>query len=172
MSFFIHISATNFNTDHILNRVVANILLILFSDVFSNHVYIFILIITSTICINNFIMTFILHFSDLLGKLAGLSFSSAGFLSFFIATLMSVLDSIGDYSACAKVVRVPQVPKFAFNRGIAVEGLATIVCGSLGCCHATISFGQNVGAIGSTGVKQRTPSLLLVESYHKYYFTI
>ncbi|KAK3759774.1 hypothetical protein RRG08_041730 [Elysia crispata] len=89
------------------------------------------------------------------GKLAGLSFSSAGFLSFFIATLMSVLDSIGDYSACAKVVRVPQVPKFAFNRGIAVEGLATIVCGSLGCCHATISFGQNVGAIGSTGVASR-----------------
>ncbi|GFS06426.1 solute carrier family 23 member 2 [Elysia marginata] len=89
------------------------------------------------------------------GKLGGLAFSTAGFLSFFIATLLSVLDSIGDYSACARTARVPPLPRFAFNRGIAVEGLATILSGSLGCCHASVSYGGNIGAMGITGVASR-----------------
>ena len=87
------------------------------------------------------------------GKLVGYSFSAAGFLSFFIATIMSVLDSIGDYSACAKAVHAPRIPKFAFNRGIAVEGLSTILSGSMGCCHATTSYGPNIGGIKLTGVR-------------------
>ncbi|KAK3750283.1 hypothetical protein RRG08_015776 [Elysia crispata] len=89
------------------------------------------------------------------GKLVGYSFSAAGFLSFFIATIMSVLDSIGDYSACAKAVHAPRIPKFAFNRGIAVEGLSTILSGSMGCCHATTSYGPNIGGIKLTGVASR-----------------
>ena len=86
------------------------------------------------------------------GKLGGFAFSTAGFLSFTIATLMSVLDSIGDYSACARTARVTPLPRFAFNRGIAVEGLTTILGGSLGCCHASVSYGSNIGAMGITGV--------------------
>ena len=89
-----------------------------------------------------------------LGKFGSFSFSTAGFLSFFIATLMSVLDSIGDYSACARTARVTPLPRFAFNRGIAVEGVATILSGSMGCCHATVSYGGNIGAMGITGVSE------------------
>ena len=86
------------------------------------------------------------------GKFGGYSFSGAAFLSFLIASVLSVLDSIGDYSACAKICRVPPPPRFAFNRGIAVEGVATIMSGALGCCHATVSYACNIGAMGITGV--------------------
>ncbi|CAG5128101.1 unnamed protein product, partial [Candidula unifasciata] len=89
------------------------------------------------------------------GKFGLMSFSAAGFISFFVATIMSVLDSIGDYSACARAVRVPPPPTYAFNRGIAVEGLMSALSGAMGCCHATLSYGGNIGAINVTGVASR-----------------
>ncbi|KAK7093749.1 solute carrier family 23 member 1-like [Littorina saxatilis] len=83
------------------------------------------------------------------------SFHVGAFVSFFIATIMSLLDSLGDYSACARACYVPQPPAFAFNRGIAVEGVMSIISGATGCCHATVSFGGNIGAIGLTKVASR-----------------
>lgn len=76
-------------------------------------------------------------------------------MSFFIATLFSVLDSIGDYSACARMCYVPQPPVWAVNRGIAVEGLMSMLSGSLGIGHSTVSYGGNIGAIGLTRVASR-----------------
>nr|KAG5714188.1 hypothetical protein BaRGS_018405 [Batillaria attramentaria] len=83
------------------------------------------------------------------------SFHVGAFISFFIATIMSVLDSLGDYSACARACYVPQPPAFAFNRGIAVEGIMSTLAGATGACHATVSFGGNIGAIGLTKVASR-----------------
>ncbi|CAG5133904.1 unnamed protein product [Candidula unifasciata] len=84
------------------------------------------------------------------------TFSIGGFVSFFVATILSVLDSIGDYSACARTARVPPPPAFAFNRGIAIEGLVSFLGGTLGCCHATSSYGGNIGAMGITRVMSRS----------------
>jgi hypothetical protein len=83
-------------------------------------------------------------------------FHVGAFISFFIATIMSVLDSLGDYSACARACHVPQPPSFAFNRGIFVEGLMSVLSGAMGCCHATVSYGGNIGAIGLTKVHTHT----------------
>ncbi|KAH9500124.1 hypothetical protein Btru_076675 [Bulinus truncatus] len=90
------------------------------------------------------------------GMFGMVSFSVGGFISFFIATILSVLDSIGDYNACARTARVAPPPPFAFNRGIAVEGLISFVGGTLGCCHATSSYGGNIGAMGITRVASRS----------------
>ncbi|CAL1533030.1 unnamed protein product [Lymnaea stagnalis] len=79
-----------------------------------------------------------------------------GFISFFVATILSVLDSIGDYNACARTARVPPPPAYAFNRGIAVEGFVSFLGGTLGCCHATSSYGGNIGAMGITRVVSRS----------------
>ena len=84
------------------------------------------------------------------------------FLSFFIATVLSVLDSLGDYSACARACHVPQPPAFAFNRGIAVEGVMSMLSGATGACHATVSFGGNIGAIGLTRVRFHTSRIDLM----------
>ncbi|KAK7508622.1 hypothetical protein BaRGS_00000188 [Batillaria attramentaria] len=89
------------------------------------------------------------------GQFGAPSFHVGAFISFFIATIMSVLDSLGDYSACARACYVPQPPAFAFNRGIAVEGIMSTLAGATGACHATVSFGGNIGAIGLTKVASR-----------------
>ena len=65
---------------------------------------------------------------------------------------MVILDSIGDYYACAKVSNVPAPPSHAVNRGIMIEGLCTFISGTLGCGHATGTYGGNIGAIGLTKV--------------------
>ncbi|WAQ93785.1 S23A2-like protein [Mya arenaria] len=66
-----------------------------------------------------------------------------------------VLDSIGDYYACARVCRVPAPPKHAVNRGIMIEGLCSMLSGAVGCGHATSTYGGNIGAIGVTKVASR-----------------
>lgn len=89
------------------------------------------------------------------GQYGAFGFSGAAFLAFMIATFMSVLDSIGDYYACAKVCRVPPPPKHAVNRGILIEGVCSFLSGTVGCGHATSTYGGNIGAIGVTKVASR-----------------
>jgi nucleobase transporter 1/2 len=47
----------------------------------------------------------------------------------------------------------PPPPVHAINRGIAIEGLGTILAGLWGSGNGTNTFGENVGAIGVTKVK-------------------
>lgn len=81
------------------------------------------------------------------------SFRATIFVGFLIATFISILDSIGDYYACAAMSHVPPPPAHAMNRGIAVEGLCTIIAGALGAPTATTTYGGNIGAIGITRVR-------------------
>lgn len=68
------------------------------------------------------------------------------------ATFVSILDSVGDYYACARICAVSPPPTHAVNRGIAIEGLLSFVAGSTGVGHATTSYGPNLGALGLTKV--------------------
>lgn len=88
------------------------------------------------------------------GQYGTISFSTAAFISCLIATILSILDSISDYYACARVCRVPAPPSHAVNRGILVEGLCSFLSGVVGCGHATTTSGGNIGAIGITRVSQ------------------
>lgn len=47
---------------------------------------------------------------------------------------------------------VEKPPAHAINRGIAIEGFATIFSGALGASHGTSTYGGNIGAIGMTKV--------------------
>ncbi|KAI8770597.1 solute carrier family 23 member 1 [Biomphalaria glabrata] len=84
------------------------------------------------------------------------SFSIGAFITFLINTVLSVLDSIADYNACAKVSKAPPPPAYSINRGIAVEGLMSMLSGSMGCGHATVSYGENIGIIGISRVASRS----------------
>ncbi|BFY97993.1 hypothetical protein BsWGS_01033 [Bradybaena similaris] len=89
------------------------------------------------------------------GKFGLFSVSIAAIISSLGSTFVSVLDSIGDYSTCARVCRVPRPPRSAYNRGIAVEGLMNILGGAMGCCHNTVSSSGNIGAMSVTQVASR-----------------
>ncbi|XP_069139247.1 solute carrier family 23 member 1-like [Argopecten irradians] len=89
------------------------------------------------------------------GQFGKINFSISAFVGFFVATIVSILDSIGDYYACAATCRVPPPPAQGVNRGIAIEGLCTALSGAIGCGHGTTTYGGNIGAIGLTRVGSR-----------------
>ena len=80
------------------------------------------------------------------------SFELTIFVGYLIATFISILDSIGDYYACAVMSRVPPPPRHAMNRGIFVEGICTVISGALCAPMGTTTYGPNIGAIGITRV--------------------
>ncbi|KAK3096305.1 hypothetical protein FSP39_025518, partial [Pinctada imbricata] len=92
------------------------------------------------------------------GQFGPYKFSISVFVGFIIATITSILDSIGDYYACAKMCEVPPPPPHAVNRGIAIEGLMSTLSGFVGCGHATSTYGGNIGAIGITRVSLKVAS--------------
>lgn len=66
--------------------------------------------------------------------------------------LASMIESIGDYFACARLSGAPPPPDHAVNRGIAVEGIGCLLAGAWGSGNGTTSYSENVGAIGITKV--------------------
>lgn len=67
--------------------------------------------------------------------------------------LASIIESIGDYYACAKLSGAPPPPKHAINRGIGVEGIGCLLAGMFGTGNGTTSYSENIGAIGITKVR-------------------
>ncbi|KAK6186214.1 hypothetical protein SNE40_008297 [Patella caerulea] len=89
------------------------------------------------------------------GQFGSFRFDTAAFIGAFVATIMSVVDSICDYNACARMCFVPFPPAHAMNRGIFWEGLMSFFAGMTGAGHGTNSYGGNIGAIGITKVASR-----------------
>jgi len=66
--------------------------------------------------------------------------------------LSSIIESVGDYYACARLSGAPPPPKHAINRGIGIEGIGCVLAGAFGSGSGTTSYSQNIGAIGITKV--------------------
>lgn len=81
--------------------------------------------------------------------------SAGGFVGMLAATLSSIIESVGDYFACAKISKGTPPPPHAVNRGIAMEGFSSIISGLVGAGNATTSYSGNIGAIGITKVASR-----------------
>ena len=80
------------------------------------------------------------------------SFSGSALVCYLIATIISILDSMGDYFACARTSQVAPPPHHAVNRGIFIEGVCSVLSGAVGCGHGTTTYGDNIGAISVTKV--------------------
>ncbi|XP_060600202.1 solute carrier family 23 member 1-like isoform X2 [Ruditapes philippinarum] len=89
------------------------------------------------------------------GQFGAMGFSSTALVGCLLATILSILDSVGDYFACARACHVPPPPRHAVNRGLTVEGLCTFLAGTIGCGHATTTYAGNIGAMGLTKVASR-----------------
>lgn len=63
-----------------------------------------------------------------------------------------MVESVGDYYACARLVGAPPPPRHAVNRGIGIEGLGCLLAGAWGTGNGTTSYSENVGALGITRV--------------------
>ena len=78
--------------------------------------------------------------------------STAGVFGMLAGVLASIIESVGDYYACARLAGAPPPPKHAINRGVGMEGIGCLLTGVFGSGCGTTSFSENIGAIGITKV--------------------
>lgn len=79
----------------------------------------------------------------------------AAFLGMLAAVMASIVESLGDYNACALISGVRPPPLHAINRGIAMEGIGGIISSLWGTGSGTTSYSVNVVIIGITKVASR-----------------
>ncbi|XP_071956017.1 solute carrier family 23 member 2-like [Antedon mediterranea] len=75
-----------------------------------------------------------------------------GVFGMLAGVLASMVESIGDYYACARLSGAPPPPTHAVNRGIGIEGIGCVIAGLWGSGSGTTSYSENIGAIGITKV--------------------
>ncbi|XP_063252289.1 solute carrier family 23 member 1-like isoform X2 [Prinia subflava] len=81
--------------------------------------------------------------------------SLAGIFGMLAGVISSMLESVGDYYACARLCGAPPPPEHAISRGIGVEGVGCLLAGAWGTGSGTTSYSENVGALGITKVGSR-----------------
>jgi nucleobase transporter 1/2 len=69
--------------------------------------------------------------------------------------LASMVESVGDYYACARLSGAPVPTRSTINRGIGMEGIGCLIAGVFGTGNGTTSYSENIGAIGLTRVGSR-----------------
>lgn len=69
--------------------------------------------------------------------------------------IASMVESIGDYFACARLAGAPIPNDRVLNRGITFEGIGCLIAGIFGTGNGTTSYSENIGAIGLTHVGSR-----------------
>ena len=82
-------------------------------------------------------------------------FGVAAFVGMMAGYLASMVESIGDYYACARMSGAPTPTSKTINRGITFEGIGCLIAGVMGTANGTTSYSENIGAIGLTRVGAR-----------------
>ena len=82
-------------------------------------------------------------------------FGMPAFVGMLAGYMASIVESIGDYYACARLAGAPPPDKKLVNRGITFEGIGCLIAGVWGTGNGTTSYSENVGAIGLTRVGSR-----------------
>jgi solute carrier family 23 (nucleobase transporter), member 1 len=75
-----------------------------------------------------------------------------GMLAGYVA---SMVESIGDYYACARLAGAKPPDHRTINKGIGMEGIGCLLAGCFGTGNGTTSYSENIGAIGLTRVGSR-----------------
>jgi len=82
-------------------------------------------------------------------------FGWAAFLGMLAGFMASIVESVGDYYACARLAGAPVPDARTIDRGIGMEGVGCLVAGIFGTGNGTTSYSENIGAIGLTRVGSR-----------------
>eukprot|EP01023_Acetabularia_acetabulum_P022421 TRINITY_DN22064_c1_g1_i4.p1 TRINITY_DN22064_c1_g1~~TRINITY_DN22064_c1_g1_i4.p1 ORF type:complete len:580 (+),score=98.25 TRINITY_DN22064_c1_g1_i4:77-1816(+) len=83
------------------------------------------------------------------------TFSASSVFAILAGSLASMIESVGDYYACARLSEAPVPPPYVISRGIGAEGIGCLLAGFWGTANGTTSYSENIGAISITGVGSR-----------------
>ncbi len=83
------------------------------------------------------------------------AFGAAAAIGMLAGYIASIVESVGDYYACARLAGAPVPGSKTINRGIGMEGVGCFVAGVFGTANGTTSYSENIGAIGLTRVGSR-----------------
>ena len=83
------------------------------------------------------------------------AFGVAATIGMLAGYLASMVESVGDYYACARLAGAPIPSPSTVNRGIGMEGVGCLIAGIFGTGNGTTSYSENIGAIGLTRVGSR-----------------
>ncbi|MFN3202187.1 MAG: uracil-xanthine permease family protein [Bradymonadia bacterium] len=79
-------------------------------------------------------------------------FSVAAIVGMLAGVVASIVESVGDYFACARLAGAPVPDGKTVSRGIGMEGVGGLIAGVFGSGNGTTSYSENIGAIGLTRV--------------------
>lgn len=79
----------------------------------------------------------------------------AGAVGMLAGYLASMIESIGDYYACARISEAPVPTGKMISRGLGAEGLGCFIAGILQTGNGTTTYSENIGSIGLTKVASR-----------------
>ena len=82
-------------------------------------------------------------------------FKIALVLAMVAAYLASMIESIGDYYAVARISEAPPPTSSMISRGLGTEGIGCFIAGLLQTCNGSTTYSENIGAIGLTRVASR-----------------
>lgn len=93
--------------------------------------------------------------------------SASGFIGMLAAIISGIVESVGDYHACALIGGAPRPPVHAINRGIGFEGLGCLAAGLWGSGAGYTSYSNNIATIGLTKVRVHLSPLYFPLICHK-----
>lgn len=79
----------------------------------------------------------------------------AGVFGMLAGYLASMIESIGDYMACARISEAPVPTGGMISKGLGAEGLGCLIAGILQTGNGTTTYSENIGSIGLTKVASR-----------------
>lgn len=82
-------------------------------------------------------------------------FGAAAIVGMLAGYVASVVESVGDYFAAARLAGAPIPDAKVVSRGIGMEGIGCLMAGVFGTGNGTTSYSENIGAIGLTRVGSR-----------------
>ena len=79
----------------------------------------------------------------------------AGVFGMLAGYLASMIESIGDYYACARIAEGPVPTSKMISKGLGAEGLGCLIAGIMQTGNGTTTYSENIGSIGLTRVASR-----------------
>lgn len=89
----------------------------------------------------------------------------------FVGVFVFIIELVGDYYVCVRLLGVFLLLKYVINCGIGMEGIGCFLIGVFGSGNGIILYSENIGVIGIIKVNEyfRLDLDIMSDSYNWYF---